>query len=125
MGTTDDALLTVGETLTRCESYDQLVNSFKERVLPAGTKLVKVTEGSMCFTVQADNLKGLITLWNMYQDGTLRSHLFDFLVTAEMKISAGGKKNVKLTVTIDTGEYEKACIELMDEAKGNRMMFTA
>ena len=55
----------------------------------------------------------------MYQDGTLKARLFDFLVTEEMKTRAGGEEEVELTVTIEEGEYEKACTELIDEAKGN------
>ena len=55
----------------------------------------------------------------MYQYGTLKARLFHFLVTEEMKIRAGGEEEVELTVTIEEGEYRKACIELIDEAKGN------
>ena len=112
-------LLSVREILTRSKSYDELVKCFKDCVLPAGTQLIRVTEGCVCCTVQADNLKGLITLWNMYQDGTLKARLFDLFVTAEMKIFAGGIKNMEFTVTIDKKEYEKACIELIDESEGN------
>ena len=55
----------------------------------------------------------------MYQDGTLKARLFDFLVTEEMKTRAGDEGEVELTVAIEEGEYEKACTELIDEAKGN------
>ena len=112
-------LLTVREILTRWTTYDQLVNCFKDCVLPAGTRLIEVGQGCICFTVQADNLKGLTTLWNMYQDGTLKARLFDFFVTDEMKTRAGGEENVELTVTIEEDEYQKVCIELTDEVEGN------
>ena len=112
-------LLTVREILTRWTTYDQLVNCFKDCVLPAGTRLIEVGQGCICFTVQADNLKGLATLWNMYQDGTLKARLFHFFVTDEMKTRAGGDENVELSVTIEEDEYQKACIELTDEVEGN------
>ena len=111
-------LLTVREILTRWTTYDQLVNCFEDCVLPAGTRLIEVGQGCICFTVQADNLKGLTTLWNMYQDGTLKARLFNFFVTDEMKTRAGGDENVELTVTIDENEYQKAWIELNDEVEG-------
>ena len=113
-------LLTVREILTRWTTYDQLVNCFKDCVLPAGTRLIEVGQGCICFTVQADNLKGLTTLWNMYQDGTLKARLSDLLVTDEIKTRAGGEEEVELTVKIEEEEYEKACTEFeFIEDEGN------
>ena len=116
-------LFTVREILTRWSTYEQLVNCFEDCVLPAGTRLIEVGQGCVCFTVQADNLKGLTTLWNMYQDGTLKARLYDFLVTDEMRNRAGGEENVELTVTIEEEEYKKALTELIDQTGGN--VFTA
>lgn len=113
-------LLTVREVLSRWSTYDQLVTCFNDCVLPAGTQLVDVSQGCVCFTVQADNLTGLTSLWNMYQDGTLKARLRDFFVTDEMEERAGrGGENVEVTVTIEEEEYEKACIEFINKAEGN------
>ena len=111
-------LLSVSEILTRCSTFDQLVTCFKDCVLPAGSRLIEVSQGCVCFTIQVDNLMGLTALWNMYEDGTLRERLFNFFVTDEMKTRAGGEENVELTVTIEKEEYEKAYFELVQEADG-------
>ena len=111
-------LLTVREILTRWSTYDQLVTCFQGCVLPAGSRLIEVGQGCVCFTIQVDNLMGLTALWNMYEDGTLRERLFNFFVTDEMKTRAGGEENVELTVTIEKEEYEKAYFELAQEAYG-------
>ena len=112
-------LLTVREVLSRWSTYDQLVTCFNDCVLPAGTQLIEVSQGCVCFTIQANNLTGLTSLWNMYQDGTLKARLRDFFVTDEMVKRAGGGENVEVTVNIEEEEYEKACIEFINEAEGN------
>ena len=76
-------------------------------------------EGSVCFTVQANSLNGLTTLWNMYQDGTLKTRLYDFLVTEKVKLLAEAEEKVELTATIEEEDYRRACIDLNNEAKGN------
>ena len=52
-------LLTVREILTRWSTYDQLVTCFQGCVLPAGSRLIEVGQGCVCFTIQVDNLTGL------------------------------------------------------------------
>ena len=111
-------LLSVRAILKGWSTYDQLVTGFQNCVLPAGSRLIEVGTGCVCFTIQADNLMGLTALWNMYEDGTLKERLFDFFVTDEMKTRAGGEENVELTVTIEKEEYEKAYFELVQEANG-------
>lgn len=111
-------LLTVREVLSRWNTYDELVTCFNDCVLPAGTQLVEVSQGCLCFTVKADNLTGLTTLWNMYQDGSLKTSLRDFLVTDEMEKRAGGGENVEVVVTIEEEEYKKACIEFINKTEG-------
>ena len=115
--------ITLVEILASWESFPQFLRSFTERVLPTGTELVDANGGSVCFTVQANSLKGLTTLWNMYQDGTLRARLYDFLVT-EVKHLAEAEENVELTVTIEEEEYKRACIDLNNEAIGNQATYT-
>lgn len=111
-------LLTVSEVFSRWNTYNELVTCFNDCVLPAGTQLVEVSQGCVCFTVQADNLTGLTTLWNMYQDGTLKARLRDFFVTDEMEKRAGGRENVEVSVNIEEEEYEKACTEFINETGG-------
>ena len=116
--------ITFAEILANWESVGQFFRSFAARVLPSDTELADMGEGSVCFTVQANSLKGLTTLWNMYQDGTLKARLYDFLVTEKVKHLAEAEENVELTVTIEEEEYKRACIDLNNEAKGNQAKYT-
>ena len=111
--------VTFAEILANWESVGQFFRSFAERVLPPDTELADMGEGSVCFTVQANSLKGLTTLWNMYQDGTLKTRLYDFLVTEKVKLLAEAEEKVELTVTIEEEDYRRPCIDLNNEAKGN------
>ena len=104
--------ITLVEILASWESFPQFLRSFTERVLPTGTELVDANGGCVCFTVQANSLKGLTTLWNMYKDGTLKARLYDFLVTEKVKHLAEAEENVELTVTIEEEEYKRACIKI-------------
>ena len=115
--------LKFAEILVNWESIGQFFRSFGDQVLPADTELADMGGGCVCFTVQANSLKGLTTLWNMYQDGTLRARLYDFLVT-EVKHLAEAEENVELTVTIEEEEYKRACIDLNNEAIGNQATYT-
>ena len=101
------------------ESVGQFFIGFAERVLPSGTELADMAGGCVCFTIQANSLEGLTTLWNMYQVGTLKARLYDFLVTDKVKHLAEAEENVELTVTIEEEEYRRACIDLNNEARGN------
>ena len=108
--------LTFAEILVNWESIGQFFRSFGDQVLPADTELADMGGGCVCFTVQASSLKGLNSLWNMYQDGTLKARLHDFLVTEKVKLLAEAEENVELTVTIEEEEYRRACSDLV---KGN------
>ena len=106
------------EVLSRWSTFDQLVTAVDRCVLPAGTSLVNLTDGCVCLTVQAESLSALTSLWNLYQDGTLERRLYDFFVTDEVKEQAGGE-TVEVNVSIEEEEYDKACRELIKEARGN------
>ena len=112
-------VLPFAEILGCFKSVGQCFRSFDERVLPADTELADMGGGCVCFTVQANSLKGLDTLWKMYQDGTLKAHLYDFLVTEKVKLLAEAEEDVELKITIEEEEYRRACIDLNNEAKGN------
>ena len=111
--------LTFAEILVNWESIGQFFRSFVDQVLPADTELADMGGGCVCFTVQVSSLKGLNSLWTMYQDGTLKARLHDFLVTEKVKLLAEAKENVELTVTIEEEEYRRAYIDLNNEDKGN------
>ena len=106
------------EILASFKSIGQCSTRIDIKVLPSDTEVVDISEGSICFTVQANSLKGLTTLWNMYQDGTLKARLYNFLVT-EVKHLAEAEENVELTVTIEEEDYKRAFIYLNNETKGN------
>ena len=93
--------------------------TFTACVLPIGTHVLRIRDGSICFTIKADNIAALCTLWNMYQDGTLKQRVKNFVLTEEMIKLAGGEENVEVTVTIEEDEYEKACFEFIREQGGN------
>ena len=105
------------EVLSRWSSFDQLVAAVQTCVLPAGTRLVQITDGCVCLTVQAESLSALKTLWKLYQDGTLQKRLYDFFVTEVRELAE--REDVEVNVTIDEDEYHKACIELIHGAQGD------
>ena len=111
-------VVSVLEVLSRWSTFDQLVAAVNSCVLPAGTSLVQMTDGCVCLTVRAQTLSALTTLWNLYQDGTLQKRLYDFFVTDEVRELAEGE-TVEVNVTIEEEEYQKACLELINEAQGN------
>ena len=106
------------EVLSRWSSFDQLVAAVQTCVLPAGTRLVQITDGCVCLTVQAESLSALKLLWDLYQDGTLQKNLHDFFVTDELRELADGE-DMEVNVTIDEDEYQKACIELIQGTQGD------
>ena len=106
------------EVLSRWSSFDQLVAAVQTCVLPAGTRLVQITDGCVCLTVQAESLSALKLLWNLYQDGTLQKNLHDFFVTDELRKLADGE-DMEVNVTIDEDEYQEACIELIQGTQGD------
>ena len=110
-------IVSATEVLSGWSSYDQLVAAVQSCVLPAGTRLVQITDGCVCLTVQAESLSALTNLWRLYQDETLQKRLYDFFVTDEMRKLAGGE-DVEVNVTIEGEEYQKACLELMNGAQG-------
>ncbi|XP_068705545.1 uncharacterized protein [Montipora foliosa] len=121
VGAAGITLLTVNELLKRSDTCEQLMASFTDCVLPAGTQLMDISRGCVCFTIKADNLAALCTLWNMYQDGTLRLLVKNFVLTEEMIKLAGGEENVEVTVAIGEDEYEKACFEFIREQEGAKL----
>lgn len=112
-------VVTTWMILRRSASLEEFVNAFTETVLPLGNTLRAISEGSVFFTIQAENRSALEALWERYQNGTLQRDLQKFLVTAEIKQLANGKE-VMVTVEINDQEYNNACLDLMiTEIQGN------
>ncbi|XP_020616567.1 uncharacterized protein LOC110054562 [Orbicella faveolata] len=109
------------ELMSRWSTFRQLITAINTHVLPAGTRLVNLTNGCVCLTVQAETLSALTALWNLYQDGTLERRLYDFFVTDEVKERAGGEI-VEVNVSIEEEEYNKARLELISEAQGKSIL---
>ena len=104
--------------LQRSKSLHEFVTTFNV-LLPLYNRLLAISDGSICFTIQAENSAALEVLWKQYQDGTLRDKLQEFLVTDGIKRLAGGEE-VTLEVHIDEQDYHNACFELLTtETRGN------
>ena len=100
-----------GMALRSSSSLDEFVDVFN-KLLVAHSKLVQISEGSLCFTVQAEIPSALKELWHMYKSGTLQNRLQEFLVTDEIKQLASGE-DVEVAVYIDEQEYKAAYLDLM------------
>ena len=97
---------TIWRILGETNNLEEFATAFKEVVLPFGNWLLAISEGSIRFTLQAENISALEALWQSYQDETLQKNVQKFLVTEEIKLQAGGE--VTLTVHIDEKEYRNA-----------------
>ena len=113
-------VVTTWMLLRRCDSLEEFARLFTEVVLPLGNFLHEIAEGSVLFTIQAENISALKALWEQYLDGTLQRSLQKFLVTEEIKQLADGQE-VMVDVEINEQEYKNACLDLMvtAETQGN------
>ena len=112
-------VVTTWMILRRSTSLEEFVKVFTEAVLPAANILRAISEGSLCFTIQAESISALEEFWRQYQDGTLQKNLQEFLITDEVKQLAGGGE-LTLTVDIDKQEYQNACLDLkITRTQGN------
>ncbi|KAM7426805.1 hypothetical protein ABFA07_021967 [Porites harrisoni] len=105
-------LVSTGLALRSCSSFEEYIDVFNKVVLPASTKLVSLSESSLCFTVLAETPSALKELWNIYNSETLKNRLQSFLVTEEIKQLASGEE-IEVTVYIDEKEYRAAYLDLM------------
>ena len=90
-------------------------------LLPSSNKLIEISNGSVRFTVESENLIALKELWEIYKDGTLQSRLQEFLVTDEIKQLANGE-DIEVTVFIDEHEYNEAYFNLFLLHRGMLVM---
>ncbi|XP_078345172.1 uncharacterized protein LOC144630676 isoform X5 [Oculina patagonica] len=101
-----------GMALRSCTSLEEFVEVFNKVILVSYSKLVEISEGSLCFTVQAETSSALKGLWEIYKSGTLQNRLQEFLVNEEIKELASGE-DVEVSVYIDEQEYKEAYLDLM------------
>ena len=90
----------------------EFVNAFTQALLPAATTLRTMGQGSLCFTVQAENKPALEALWQRYQDGTLQRNLQEFLVTDDIRQLASSGEEVILSAYIDEQDYNNAWLSI-------------
>ena len=100
-------VVTTGLILRRCSSLKEFVEAFSAATLPAANALRAISEGSVCFTVQAENRSALEALWERYRNGTLQKDLQEFLVTDEIIQLAEGEE-VMVSVYIDEQEFKNS-----------------
>ncbi|XP_068741050.1 uncharacterized protein [Montipora capricornis] len=98
--------------LSKCSTLTEVFEVFDKVVLPTGVKLMGISEGSLCFTVQAEMASALNELWNLYKDGTLKNCLQEFVVTKEVKEFAGSDE-VEVNVFIDEHEWKEAYVNML------------
>ena len=80
--------------------------AFTVATLPAGNALCAISEGSVCFTVQAKTSLALDKLYDRYRTGQLQRDLQDFLVTDVIRQVAAGE-GVVLSVYINEEELRE------------------
>ncbi|XP_015749168.1 PREDICTED: uncharacterized protein LOC107328948 [Acropora digitifera] len=120
--TLSDVLLLVGtgSILRRCSTLDDFVIAFGVAVLFTAVILRSVSEGSVCFMVQAETSLALEELYERYRTGRLQRDLQEFLVTDDIRQLADGEE-VVLSVYINEKELREVLDDLTDvERKDSR-----
>ncbi|XP_068741964.1 uncharacterized protein [Montipora capricornis] len=106
-----------GLILHKCSSLEDFVEAFGAAALPTATALRAISEGSVCFTVQAETSSALQELWQRYCNGVLQRNLQDFLVTDEIRELADGE-DVIVYVYIDEREFRETVAYLTKVEQG-------
>lgn len=108
-----------GSILCRCSTLDDFVKAFGVAVLPTAVVLRSISEGSVCFTVQAETSLALKELYERYRTGRLARDLQEFLVTNNIRQLADGEE-VVLSVYINEKELREVLDDLTNvDLEGN------
>ena len=92
---------------------------FNREILPAAATLIALSEGSVCFTVQAETNLALEELCERYSSGRLQRDLQEFLVTDDIRQLANGEELI-VCVQIDEKEFREARNDLKNmDKEGN------
>ena len=112
-------LVNTGLILRRCYTFEDFVKAFTVAILPTANVLRAISEGSVCFTVQAETSSALEELYKRYSTGRLQRDLQEFLVTYDIRQLANGEE-VIVSVYLDEKEFREALDDLMNvEKEGN------
>ena len=108
-----------GLILRRCSTLGDFVEAFRVATLPAANALRAISEGSACFTVQAETSFALEELHERYSTGRLQRDLQEFLVTDDIRQLAEGEE-VVVSVYINEKEFRKVLDDLTNvDPEGN------
>ena len=114
-------VLVVGTVLIlrRYSTFEDFVEAFRVAILPAAIELRTISEGSVCFTVQAETSLALEKLYKRYSAGRLQRDLQEFLVTDDIRQLANGEE-VAVSVYINEEEFREALDDLTNvDQEGN------
>ena len=112
-------LVGTGLILRRSSTLKDYFQAFTVAALPAANALRAISEGSVCFTVQAETSLALEELYERYSTGKLQKDLQEFLVTDDIKQLADGEE-VVVSVYIDEKEFREALDDLANvDQEGN------
>ncbi|XP_015752592.1 PREDICTED: uncharacterized protein LOC107332373 isoform X3 [Acropora digitifera] len=100
-----------GVILRRSSTLMEYIQVFRDVILPAAIELRAISEGSVCFMVQAETSLALEELYERYSTGRLQRDLQEFLVTDDIRQLANGEE-VVVSVHIDENEYREALDDL-------------
>ena len=100
-----------GLILRRYSTFEDFVEAFRVAILPAAIELRAISEGSVCFTVQAETSVALDELYERYSTDRLQKDLQLFLVTDDIKQLADGEQ-VVASVYIDEKQFKEALDDL-------------
>ena len=105
--------------LRRSSTLEEYIQVFTDVILPAAIELRAISEGSVCFTVQAETSLALEELYERYSTGRLQRDLQEFLVTDDIRQLANGEE-VVVSVYIDENEYREALDDMTNvDQEGN------
>ena len=108
-----------GLILHRSSTLKEYIQAFTVAILPASNVLRAISEGSVCFTVQAETRLALEELYERYSTGNLQKDLQEFLVTDDIIQLADGEE-VVVSVYIDEKEFREALDDLTNvDQEGN------
>ncbi|XP_067057665.1 uncharacterized protein [Acropora muricata] len=97
----------IGRMLWKWPSASEFFEIFNREILPAASRLVALSQGSVCFTVKAETSLALAELYERYRTGRLQRDLQEFLVTDDIRQLADGEE-VIIRVHVDEKEFQEA-----------------
>ena len=107
-------VVNAGLILSRSSTLEDYFQAFTVAILPAASALCAISEGSVCFTVQAETSLALEELYERYRTGRLQKDLQEFLVTDDIRQLTDGEE-VVVSVDIDDKEFREALDDLTNE----------